>query len=538
MRLLLLVLNIVVSMSLSTNTTDALAASIDSQGKDQKQYHAYIKEKTQNNSNDIWERIRLGMKINLPSPTQVLSRQTLIPKRNNLSNIYSLHSERHTPTSETIPTENTGPEQPIDSKYIIRPHTAIAPLHNYTDLGRRLRFGNNTPSAITDNCIPIISTQARQEQTLKSKNNGILQPEPEMTPPLPQTTNNISPCIKRNSRHLVGINKQEKQRDIAEQNNTKKAMINERVNKHIALFSQSPGYLYQVAERARPYLYHIVEGLSKNQLPLDLALLPIVESAYQPTALSPKGAAGLWQFIPGTGKDYDLKQSKQYDERLDILASTQAAIRYLSDLKDHFNGDWLLALAAYNCGQGAVDNAISRNLSEGLDADYWSLRLPQETQDYVPRLLALSTIFAKPAIYGLKFTPIKNEPYFIKVKIDREIDIKYLANKNVAVLAKLVGMSHEQFSRLNPGYLNSTLSTKGSYTFLLPLAKANQLQRLLTSIAQFMAEPVSQTMNGALKTKSPNIVDYVENREPKVGALDGVVAERDARLLDRMHALF
>jgi soluble lytic murein transglycosylase-like protein len=222
-----------------------------------------------------------------------------------------------------------------------------------------------------------------------------------------------------------------------------------------------------------------------------------VESGYQPTALSPKGAAGLWQFIPSTGKDYDLKQSNKYDERLDILASTQAAIRFLSDLKDHFNGDWLLALAAYNCGQGAVDKAINRNLSDGLETDYWSLRLPEETQDYVPRLLALSSIFANPVIYGLKFTPIKNEPYFVKVKIDRAVDINYLTDKNSAVLAKLVNLSHEQFSRLNPGYRNPTLSTEGSYTFLLPLANAAQLHRLLTSIAQFMAEPVSQTMNNS-----------------------------------------
>ncbi|MDO9048045.1 MAG: transglycosylase SLT domain-containing protein [Methylobacter sp.] len=538
---IMLILNIVVGVSLSANTTDTLAASVIS--KEQNQYHAnvYIREKVPNNSGDLWERIRLGMKITSPSPTQSPSKQNLIPEKNNRTNTYSLHSELPSASAtvnrrEAILTENTRPEQAVKSKYIIQPHTAIAPLHNYTALGLRLRSA--TPrSSTSDSCIPPVSDQTQQEQTLKSENNstvntessiprgfypqlhkravlapsaeGILQTESEMTDSLDKVTNSHMPCIERTAQHLTGISKSGKQSDIAEKNNAKKAMINERINKYITLFSQSPGYLHQVAERARPYLYHIVDGLSKNQLPLELALLPMVESAYQPTALSPKGAAGLWQFIPSTGKDYNLKQSNQYDDRLDILASTQAAIRFLSDLKEHFNGDWLLALAAYNCGQSAIDKAISRNLSDGLDTDYWSLRLPEETQDYVPRLLALSNIFANPAIYGLKVAPIKNEPYFVKVKIDREVDIKYLADKNFALLARLVNLSPEQFKLLNPGYLNPTLSTKGKYTFLLPLANANHLNQLLTSIAHFMAEPVSQAMKGG-KANSPTIIDLKE----------------------------
>ncbi len=508
MRLLLLVLNVVVSMSLLTNTSEVLAVSADSKGKEQNQYHTYIKGKAPNNSGDVWERIRLGMKITRPSSTQVLSKQTLIP-------------------------EKTQSERLVPPKYINQPHTAIAPLNNYTTLGLRLRFGTPLPSLANDNCIPLISTRAQQEQTLKPKNNdsinaeshtqlprraalptpisGILPAKSAMTDTLAQTTNNPTPCIKRTNQYLVGVNKQGKQRDIAEQNNIQKTMINERINKYITLFSQNPSYLYQVAERAHPYLYHIVEGLSKNQMPLELALLPIVESAYQPAALSSKGAAGLWQFIPGTGKDYGLKQNNQYDERLDILASTQAAIHYLSDLKNHFNGDWLLALAAYNCGQRTIDNAISRNLSDGLDIDYWSLRLPEETQEYIPRLLALSNIFASPEIYGLKFPPIKNEPYFVKVKIDREGDIKHLTNKSFAILAKLINLSHQQFKLLNPGYLNPTLLPKSEYTFLLPLANASQLNRLLTSIAHFMAEPLPSSVEGDLKSSSSTTADLNES---------------------------
>jgi len=260
----------------------------------------------------------------------------------------------------------------------------------------------------------------------------------------------------------------------------------ERVNKHIVWYTQHSAYLHQVAERAHPYLYHIVEKLSQHKLPSELALLPIVESAYQPTGLSPKSAAGLWQFVPSTGHDFDLHQNDHYDARLDIAASTQAAVRYLSFLKQHFNGDWLLALAAYNCGLGAVDDAIDRNIAEGLDTDYWSLRLPEETQEYVPRFLALSSIFADPAAHGLKLAPVRNEPYFVKVNIDRKHDIAYLAEKEFKEVARLADLSYEQFSRLNPGYLNPKLAADGPFTFFLPTANANQLHQHLASVAQFL----------------------------------------------------
>jgi len=181
-----------------------------------------------------------------------------------------------------------------------------------------------------------------------------------------------------------------------------------------------------------------------------------------------------------------LHQSDQYDARLDIAASTQAATRYLSFLKQHYNGDWLLALAAYNCGLGTVDDAMNRNIAEGLDTDYWSLRLPEETQEYVPRFLALSSIFANPAAHGLKLAPVRNEPYFVNVKIDRKHDIEYLAEKDFKEVAKLANLSYEQFSRLNPGYLNAKLASNGPFTFLMPAANASQLHQQLASIAQFM----------------------------------------------------
>jgi soluble lytic murein transglycosylase-like protein len=267
----------------------------------------------------------------------------------------------------------------------------------------------------------------------------------------------------------------------------------QRVNKHILWHTQHRNYLLQVAERARPYLHHIVESLGQYKLPYELALLPIVESAYQPTALSPKSAAGLWQFIPSTGQEFDLQQTDQYDARLDITASTRAAMRYLSFLKQHFKGDWLLALAAYNCGLGTVDAAIGRNQAEGLDTDYWSLRLPEETQQYVPRFLALASIFADPAAHGLKLAPIRDEPYFVKVKIDHKHDINYLAEKDFKEIAQLADLSYEQFNRLNPGYLKPKLAVAGPFTLLLPTPNAKQLHQQLTRIAQFMNESAPLT---------------------------------------------
>ena len=307
---------------------------------------------------------------------------------------------------------------------------------------------------------------------------------------------------------------------IKELRDAKIASINERIDKQINWYAQRPTYLQQVAERARPYLYHIVSGLSANHLPADLALLPIVESAYQPTAESPKSAAGLWQFIPSTGLDFDLAQDENYDQRLDIDTSTQAAIRYLAMLKRHFNGDWLLALAAYNCGQGRVDDAIASNKASGLPTDYWSLHLPEETQDYVPRFLALSSIFANPTAYGLKLPTIKNEPYFVKVKVDRKFDIEYLANKEFAHIAELANLSYEQFAQLNPGYLKPKPSVDGPFTLLLPADNAKHLHQHLSYVARFLAEPVVADTRSVLhKMPSSNPVAQQDLTLNSVAAL-------------------
>ena len=398
-------------------------------------------------SGDVWERIRLGMKI--PRP-QRLTQELIL---NNHLMIQSSFRRMNQEVSH---------ETAKDSKVwqSLRPAPAVAPMYNYTSYGR-LRFSGAVALKSTNMAVNKIGQQTSNDSssalsTDLNKPNSLVAPVQSL------------------------INNQY-----------------DRVNKHITWYSQHIDYLQQVSERAQPYLFHIVESLSQQQLPAELALLPIVESAYQAKALSPKSAAGLWQFMPSTGHDLDLYQTAHYDARLDIEASTQAAIRYLSFLKQHYNGDWLLALAAYNGGLGMVDNAIERNVAAGQSADYWSLQLPEETKIYVPKFLALSTIFSNPKAYGLNLTPIKNEAYFVKVHINNHCDVAYLADKEVNEVANLSDLSVEHFKRLNSGYLKAKLAGQGPFTFFMPMENAQQFRHRLGSIAQFFNKPRSIAVTNA-----------------------------------------
>ena len=502
MRFLIVVLNILVGSIFLSQPAEVLADSagatanknthlrghatrLRGKGKVTRQQHA--KQKITNNSGDVWERMRSRMQIPRPNPKQTLPGQSSAQNSNGLHKIApgetrlrmrsGDHSQLNKINALILSEINTGygtvhslrtlPKQAHARKYnILSRHAPLQPLvHAHID-----RYPHLQKQGLK---IKANSTVSLGKRLITSKSAGL-------------KGQNVAASLKN-------VNKQG---NINEYRRYSPAMIHERINKHIVWYSQHRDYLHQVAERARPYLYHIVESLNKYKLPSELALLPIVESAYQPTAQSPKSAAGLWQFIPDTGLEFDLEQNTQYDARLDIAASTQAAMRYLSFLKQHFNGDWLLALAAYNCGLGVVDAAISRNSAEGLDTHYWSLRLPDETQEYVPRFLALSSIFANPAAHGLKLAPVRNEPYFIKVKIDREDEIKYLAEKDFSEIAQLANLSYEQFSRLNPGYLNSKLATNGPFTLLMPIANAKQLHQRLASISQTIdVQAISVTHN-------------------------------------------
>jgi membrane-bound lytic murein transglycosylase D len=235
-------------------------------------------------------------------------------------------------------------------------------------------------------------------------------------------------------------------------------------------YAERPEYVARMTERSQKYLYHIVEELEARHMPTELALLPFIESAYNPQALSVAKAAGMWQFVPGTGRTYNLKQNMWQDERRDVLASTSAALDYLSRLHDMF-GDWYLALAAYNWGEGNVQRAIARNQAAGLPTDYQSLRMPNETRNYVPKLQAVKNIVMNPKQYGLTLPPIPNHPYFVTVTTSHDIDVD--------VAAKLANMTTDEFRSLNPSFKKPVILGATQPQILLPFDNASAFERNL-----------------------------------------------------------
>ena len=231
------------------------------------------------------------------------------------------------------------------------------------------------------------------------------------------------------------------------------------VQERTAWYAARPEYLRRTFERSKRYLYHIVDELEKRGMPTELALLPMVESSFNPMAYSPAHASGLWQFIPGTGKRYDLAQNWWYDGRRDIVASTSAALDYLKDIYE-MHGDWHLALASYNWGEHAVARAIERNKAAGQPTDYSSLRMPEETRHYVPKLQALKNIIANPGPFGVILDPIPNQPYFATITKTRDIDVK--------LAAQLAEMPLEEFIALNPGFNRPIIPVAVSSRIVLP----------------------------------------------------------------------
>ena len=248
------------------------------------------------------------------------------------------------------------------------------------------------------------------------------------------------------------------------------------VQEKMAWFVRNQDYLDRVAERANPYLYYVVEELERRSMPLDLALLPIIESAYHPFAYSPSRAAGIWQFIPSTGKLYGLKQNWWHDGRRDIVAATGAALDYLQKLHDEFDGDWLLAVAAYNAGELNIARAVVRNRSAGKNTDFWSLQLPRETRGYVPSLLAVAELVAHPADHGIALRTIPNEPYFARVDLDGQLDL--------ATAAALAGVSMDEIYTLNPGFNQWATDPDGPHYLLLPVAKVEAFKTGLEALPE------------------------------------------------------
>jgi len=232
-------------------------------------------------------------------------------------------------------------------------------------------------------------------------------------------------------------------------------------------YSIRPDYIFRMAERSHKYLFHIVEELERRNMPGELALLPFVESAFDPQAVSSAKAAGMWQFMPATGKQYALKQNAFRDDRRDVLASTRAALDYLQKLYELF-GDWHLALAAYNWGEGSVGRAILRNQQTGQPSRYVDLAMPMETRFYVPKLQAIKNIVANPQAFGTQLPSIQNHPFFQTVDIKRDID--------VALAAKLAGVSVSDFKALNPSASRPVILAAGTPQILLPWDNAQTFQ--------------------------------------------------------------
>ncbi len=241
----------------------------------------------------------------------------------------------------------------------------------------------------------------------------------------------------------------------------------ESIQAEVDKIKRSPGTVGFLSKRAEPFLFYVVDEIERRGLPMDLAMVPMVESAFEPTAVSPKQAAGIWQFIPGTATNNGLRLVDGYDGRYDIYAATKAALKYLSHLQALFGGDWLMALAAYNAGEGAVQRAIQANQKAGLGTSFWDLSLPAETKSYVPKVLALSRAIADPGIHGVVLHKISTLPYLARVEVQ---GVSVPMSETVAGL----GMSWEEFYSTNPAFKPDVMPT-APFNVLLPLEKAQML---------------------------------------------------------------
>ena len=246
------------------------------------------------------------------------------------------------------------------------------------------------------------------------------------------------------------------------------------VDQELHWYVSNPDYLQRAFGRADLYLYHIVTELERRGMPLELALLPVVESAFEPYAYSRARASGLWQFIPGTGSKYGLKQDWWYDGRRDIVESTRAALDYLQSLHDEFGGDWLLAIAAYNCGEALVERAVDMNRAAGRSVSFWDLWLPRETKAYVPKLLAMKRLVLDPERYGLAFSPIPNQPYFARVPTQGQV--------NLRIAAEIAGISPEDLYELNPAFHRWATDPTGPHFVLVPVEAADVFAENITQL--------------------------------------------------------
>jgi membrane-bound lytic murein transglycosylase D len=288
-------------------------------------------------------------------------------------------------------------------------------------------------------------------------------------------------------------------------------------------YSSRPDYIQRTTTRASRYLFHVVQELEKRGMPTELALLPFIESAFNPQAYSTAKAAGMWQFIPSTGRDFNLKQSVFKDERRDVLASTDAALTYLQKLYAMF-GDWQLALAAYNWGEGSVQRAVNKARAAGQPTDFNSLSayMPAETRNYVPKLQAVKNIIATPSQYGITLPKIDNQPYFVTINKTRDIDIK--------VAAQLAELPMEEFKALNPQFNRPVITGSGNTQILLPQSNAEKFKQNLAkwthALSSWTAHKITnareriETIAKKFRT-TPEVIREANNIPPRMRLKQG-----------------
>jgi membrane-bound lytic murein transglycosylase D len=288
---------------------------------------------------------------------------------------------------------------------------------------------------------------------------------------------------------------------------------------HEEWYAARPNYVKRMVERSQRYLFHIVEEVQKRGMPTEIALLPMIESAFNPQAYSRSRASGIWQFIPSTGKNFGLKQNWWVDNRRDVTAATNAALDYLQKLHGMF-GTWDLALAAYNAGEGTVQRAIDKNRRQGLPTDYQNLSLPPETKNYVPKLQAIKNIVTDPEKFGLKIGSIPNRPYFARVTTPKQIDAK--------LAAQLAEISYEEFTSLNPSYNRPVITSQGEkHQLLLPVWAA---ERFAENLANYDKPLTSwQTYNAKRGERMDNIAQKFGMNVSQLRDVNGLSSSKKLR---------
>jgi Soluble lytic murein transglycosylase and related regulatory proteins (some contain LysM/invasin domains) len=269
---------------------------------------------------------------------------------------------------------------------------------------------------------------------------------------------------------------------------------NNRIREQKQKYLRNKSYLHDVTLRAEPYMYWIAGQVKKRNMPMELVLLPIVESAFDPHATSGANAAGIWQIIPSTGRNYGLKQTRSYDARRDIVASTTAALDMMQRLNKMFDGDWLLTVAAYNSGEGRVMKAMKANKARGKPTDFWSLPLPQETKLYVPKMLALSDLLKNSKRYGIRLPTADESRALARVRIDSPVEMKQLAD--------MAGISVSKLKTFNAGVKGSTLGASGPKYVMVPQKHVDQLRESLASGDIAAVQPTLVADNTPLTSRS------------------------------------